>query len=136
MQDYRGNKTMSRWKQSLIWVVVLTTATVVYRIWSEREGPRFNENLARTEADTKAKLPIRIDDHTTLVDIKYEPTKTAYWYIVDQMLDPRTEQDIQKQLCANSNALRTIREKGFSYEYHYMNKARVSLAAFTITKCP
>jgi hypothetical protein len=32
--------------------------------------------------------------------------------------------------------LRMMKEKGVSYEYHYMDKARATVAAFTIASCP
>jgi hypothetical protein len=42
----------------------------------------------------------------------------------------------QSLLCSNGDIAHTIKEKGFSYEYHYVDKERVSLATFTIADCP
>ena len=49
----------------------------VYRKWAD-------EGLRRTEADMKSNLPLRVDQNTTLVDVKYERTHSTYWYVVDK----------------------------------------------------
>jgi len=54
---------------------------VVYNKWAR---PRFEEGLRRTEADMKSNLPLRVDQNTTLVDVKYKRTYSAYWYVVDK----------------------------------------------------
>ena len=112
-----------------------------YRVYSEYAGPRWYAGLKKHEDDAKKNLPKTVDDATTWVDVRYEPTKTTYWYVVDtskiDMGAPsEIEQKVQQGLCANAEALRTIREKGFSYEYHYDTKAGGALAHFTITTCP
>jgi hypothetical protein len=40
-----------------------------------------------------------------------------------------------QRMCANEELSQAINERGFSYEYHYVNKAQAFLAAFTIAKC-
>jgi hypothetical protein len=128
------------WKRSLIYGVILTIAAVTYLVYSETSGPRFDQGLQKREADTKKTLPRKVDDITTLEDVKYEGTKNVYWLSVDggdgsfdaSGLQYRT----QSLLCSNDDIARTIKEKGFSYEYHYVNKERVSLATFTIADCP
>ena len=123
-------------KKGWIYVALFIAVVVGYRVWSEQAGPRFDAGLAKIEADAKSKLPMKVDEHTTLVDVKYEPTKTTYWYAVDQMLDPReTDQVIRQRVCENSEMLRTIKQKGFSYEYHYA-KGSAPQAVFTIATCP
>ena len=130
---------MSSWKHTAVYVVILVAVTTGYRVWSDRAGPRLEENLAKAEADAKSKLnlPAKIDATTTLVDLKFGPTSTSYWYVSDVALNPlEVERDIKSQVCANSELVRTIKEKGYSYEYHYMNKARATLATFKIAACP
>ena len=132
------------WKRTLIIAALVTLVTVAYRVWSEVAGPRFEEelaDLAKIEADAKSKLPIKIDQTTTFVDLKYEPKKTVYWYVIDvpsnQQIDTNElEKNIRSYVCANSESSRSIREKGFSFEYHYLNKAKTPLATFTVAKCP
>jgi hypothetical protein len=135
----KGQSTMS-WKKNLAYGAIITLIAVGYRVWSEYAGPRFDEGLQQAEAEMKKTLPSKVDEDTTLVDVKYEPTKTAYWYVVDttnSTVDTHNlEQGIRTKVCASTEMLRTIKEKGFSYEYHYVNKARAVLADINITKCP
>jgi hypothetical protein len=136
----REGRMSPGWKRSLVFAAIFILAAVTYRVYSEHAGPRFDEGLQKLEADTKKTLPRKVDERTTWVDVKYERTKNIYWFVMDTKdgtVDPRElEQDVHSQLCANADALRTIREKRFSYEFHYVNKAQVSLANFTIAKCP
>jgi hypothetical protein len=124
---------------SLALIAVLTFIAVVYRVLSEIAGPRLDAGLNKSEDDAKSKLPMKIDENTTLVDLKYEPTKTTYWYVIDddRSFDPREVQRVVlNQACADSKVSRAMREKGFTYEYRYMNKARASLGTFIIARCP
>jgi hypothetical protein len=128
------------WKRSLITIALLTSLVVVYKVYSDQAG-RFDENLKKLEADAKSRLPIKVDEFTTLVDVRYEPHKKVYWYVMEVKDGERVErqklkQNAQDQLCGNADALRTIKENGVSYEYHYMDKARATLVAFTIANCP
>jgi hypothetical protein len=129
-----------RWWKWLLYPAIFVAVAVAYRVYSETAGPRFDEGLKKLEADMKRQLPMKVDEITTLVDVKYQPTNTIYWYVMDTTdytVDPHAlEQNIHVALCSNAEALRTIKEKGFTYEYHYVNKERAFLAAFTITKCP
>ena len=58
-------------------VAGVVVGDVVYNKWAR---PRFEEGLRRTEADMKSNLPLRVDQNTTLVDVKYERTHSTYWY--------------------------------------------------------
>src|SRR6266851_2090804 len=123
------------WKRSLIFTALLMSVAVAYTVYSEQAGPRFDAGLKKLEADAKSKLPMKVDEITTWVDVKYEASKSTYWYVMDvkaeETLDTHAlEQGVRNQVCANADTLRTIREKGFSYEYHYVDKARAVLAAF------
>jgi hypothetical protein len=128
------------WKRSLIYGVILTIAAVTYWVYSETSGPRFDQGLQKREADMKMTLPRKVDDITTLEDVKYEGTKNVYWLSIDAGGGSIDASDLQHRtqslLCSNGDIARTIKEKGFSYEYHYVNKERVSLATFTIADCP
>jgi hypothetical protein len=128
------------WKRSLIVTVGIAAVFVAYRVYSELAGPRFEEGLKRIEANAKKSLPMKLDDVTTMVDLKYEATKTTYWYVMDvdsNGFDAKDlEQRVEQRMCANAELSRAINQKGFSYEYHYVNKAQAFLAAFTIAKCP
>jgi hypothetical protein len=129
------------WKRSLITIVLLTSLVVAYNVYSDQAGRRFDEDLKKLEADAKGRLPMKVDEFTTLVDVTYEPHKKVYWYVMEVKDGERVErqklkQSAQNQLCGNADALRMKREKGVSYEYHYMDKARATLVAFTIASCP
>jgi hypothetical protein len=71
------------WKRSLIYGVILIIAVVTYWVYSETSGPRFDQGLQKREADMKKTLPRKVDDITTLEDVKYEGTKNVYWLSID-----------------------------------------------------
>jgi hypothetical protein len=128
-------------KRSLITIALITSLVVAYNVYSDRAGRRFDEDLKKLEADAKGKLPIKVNEFTTLVDVTYEPHKKVYWYVMEVKDGERVErqklkQSAQDQLCGNADALRMIKEKGVSYEYHYMDKARATIVVFTIADCP
>jgi hypothetical protein len=129
------------WRRSLLSVALVTFVVVAYKVYSEQAGRRFDEGLKKLEADAKSKLPIKVDEFTTLVDVTYKPRKNIYWYVMEVRDGERVDrqqlkQRAQNQACGNADALRAIKEKGFTYEYHYTDKARATLAAFTIANCP
>ena len=129
------------WKRSLIAIALLASLVVAYMVYSDRASRRFEADLKKLEADAKSRLPVKVDQFTTLVDVKYEPHKKVYWYVMEVKEGDRVErqklrQSAQDQLCGNADALRTIKEDGVSYEYHYMDKARATVVAFTIANCP
>jgi hypothetical protein len=128
------------WKRSLIAIALITSLVVAYNVYSDQAGRHFDEDLKKLEADAKGRLPIKVDEFT-MVDVTYQPHKKVYWYVMEVKDGERVErqklkQSAQNQICGNADALRMIREKGVSYEYHYLDKARATLVAFTIASCP
>src|SRR5438270_13945697 len=105
------------WKGSLLATTVLVAVFVAYRVYNELAGHRFEETLKRIEADAKKSLPMKLDDATTLVDLKYEADKTIYWYVMDvdsNGFDAKDlEQRVEQRMCANEELSRTINERGF-----------------------
>ena len=129
------------WKQTVAWAVCFTSVAVAWRVYSELAGPRFIEGLEKAEYDMKRMLPMKIDDMTTLVDVKYEPVKTTYWYTLDLTKDPSMDyRDLERvarqTVCNNSDTRRVIRDNGFIFEYRYMDTARVPLTTVVIASCP
>ena len=112
---------------------------MAYRIYSEYAGVRLEQDLKRLEADMKKTLPRKINDITTLEDVKYERSKTIYWLVIDtegRTFDPGAlEQSARDSICANTELVRAMKEKGFTYEYHYVSKDRKPVAGFTVSKC-
>jgi len=103
----------------------------VYSKWTE-------EGLRRTEADMKSNLPLRVDQNTTLVDVKYDRTHSTYWYVIDKVdqFDPQeTAQQVQIGVCTNADNSSTMKKEGFSYEYHYRTKDGLALTDFKVTTC-
>jgi hypothetical protein len=77
----------------------------------------------------------------SLVDVTYEPRKNIYWYVMEvrdgEKVDrQKLKQRAHDQTCGNADAVRAIKEKGFTYEFRYTDKVRATLAAFTIANCP
>src|SRR5262245_50245208 len=129
------------WKRSLIAIALLMSLVVAYKVYSDQAGRRFGADLKKLEADAKSRLPVKVDEFTTLVDVTYEPHKRVYWYVMEVKDGQRVErqrlkQSAQDQLCGNAEALRMMKENGVSYEYHYMDKVRATVVAFTIANCP
>jgi hypothetical protein len=129
-------------RRFLISIALVSCVAVAYKLYSDQAGRRrFDEGLKKLEADAKSKLPIKVDEFTTLVDLTYGPRKNIYWYVMEVKDGERVDrqklkQSAQNQHCGNTDALHAIREQGFSYEHHYMDKARATLAVFTIANCP
>ena len=123
------------------WIIpigLIVAGIAGYGIYSEWAGPRFEAGLGRTEADLKSNLPMRVDQNTTLVDVKYERTHSAYWYVIDKpdQFDPQeTARQVQIGVCTNADNSRTMKKEGFSYEYHYRTKEGLALTDFKITTC-
>jgi len=122
------------------WIILtafIVAGAVGYGVYSEWAGPEAG--LHRIETDIKSNLPLRVDPNTTLVDVKYERTRSSYWYVVDNadQFDPQeTARQVQLGVCTNAENSRAIKQEGFSYEYHYKTKEGRALTDFKITTCP
>src|SRR5438477_7246749 len=91
-------------------IIAGAVAYGVYSKWTE-------EGLRRTEADMKSNLPLRVDQNTTLVDVKYERTHSTYWYEVDkadQFDAQETARHVQIGVFTNADNSRTMKKD----EYH------------------
>jgi hypothetical protein len=90
------------------WIIptaLIVAVAVGYGVYSEWAGLRFEAGLRRTEADMKSNLPLRVDQNTTLVHIKYERTHSSYWYVIDNadQFDPQeTARQVQSGVCTNA----------------------------------
>jgi hypothetical protein len=103
----------------------------IYSKWAE-------DGLRRTEADMKSNLPLRVDQNTTLVDVRYDRTHSTYRYVIDKpdQFDPQeTARQVQIGVCTNAENSSTMKKEGFSYEYHYRTKDGVALTDFKVTTC-
>jgi hypothetical protein len=119
------------------WIILtafVAAGAVGYGIYS-----KFAEDgLRRTEADMKRNLPLRVDQNTTLVDVKYDKTRSTYWYVIEKpdQFDPQeTARQVQIGVCANADNSSTMKKEGFSYEYHYRSKDGHALTDFKVTTC-
>ena len=68
-----GEKCGPRGCRGRDWIIptaLIVAGAVGYGVYSEWAGPRFEAGLRRTEADMKSNLPLRVDQNTTLVDVK------------------------------------------------------------------
>jgi hypothetical protein len=118
----------------IILTAVIVAGAVGYGIYSKWT----EEGLRRTEADMKSNLPLRVDQNTTLVDVKYDKTRSSYWYVIDNadQFDPQqTARQVQIGVCTNADNSNTMKKDGFSYEYHYRTKDGRALTDFKITTC-
>ena len=73
----------------IILTVFIVAGAVGYGIYSVRKSTE--DKLRRTEADMKSNLPLRVDQNTTLVDVKYDRTHSTYWYVIENadQFDPQ-----------------------------------------------
>jgi hypothetical protein len=118
----------------LILTAVIVAGAVGYGLYSKWT----EEGLRRTETDMKSNLPLRVDQNTTLVDVKYDRTHNTYWYVIDaanQFDAQETARRVQSGVCANAENSSTMKKEGFSYEYHYRTKDGLALADFKVTTC-
>jgi hypothetical protein len=86
----------------------------------------------------KSNLPLRVDQNTTLVDVKYDKTHSTYWYVIDkpdQFDAQETARQVQIGVCNNADNSSTMKKEGFSYEYHYKTKNGLALTDFKVTTC-
>jgi hypothetical protein len=111
-------------------IVAVAAGYGVYSKWTEA-------GLRRTEADMKSNLPLRVDQNTTLVDVKYERTHSIYWYVdkPDQFDAQETARQVQIGVCTNADNSSSMKKEGFSYEYHYRTNEGLALADFKINAC-
>jgi hypothetical protein len=112
-------------------IVAVAVGYLIYSKWTE-------DGLRRTEADMKSNLPLRVDQNTTLVDVKYDRTHSAYWYVIDkpdQFDAQETARQVQIGVCTNAENSSTMKKEGFSYEYHYRTKDGLALTDFKVTTC-
>ena len=123
------------------WIIptaLILAGAVGYAVYGKWAGPRFEDGLRRTEADMKSNLPLRVDQNTTLVDVKYDRTHSTYWYVIDNadQFDPQqTARQVQSGICTNAENSSTMKKEGFSYEYHYRTKDGLALTDFKVTTC-
>ena len=112
-------------------IVAGAVGYVVYNKWAE-------DGLRRTEADMKSNRPLRVDQNTTLVDVKYDRIHSTYWYVIDkpdQFDAQETARQVQIGVCNNADNSSTMQKEGFSYEYHYKTKDGLALTDFKVTTC-
>jgi hypothetical protein len=53
----------------------------------------------------KSNLPLRVNQNTTLVDVKYDRTHSTYWYVIDNpdQFDPQEmARQVQIGVCTNA----------------------------------
>jgi len=114
------------------------------------DAATFSYDLMSLKVQAKAlksKLPEKVDDMTTMVDVKFEPTELTQWYVVDlsklpvgkmfgqREVEQEAQQEMQQKVCSNPRSARLVNQ-GYRYTYHYADKEGASLADFTITTCP
>jgi hypothetical protein len=127
--------------QNREWIIptaLILAGAVGYGVYCKWAGPRFEDGLRRTEADMKSNLPLRVDQNTTLVDVKYDRTHSTYWYVIDkpdQFDAQETARQVQSGVCTNVENSSTMKKEGFSYEYHYRSKDGHALTDFKVTTC-
>ena len=121
-------------RDGIILTAVIVAGAVGYGVYSKWA----EEGLRRIEADMKSNLPLRVDQNTTLVDVKYDRTHSTYWYVIENadQFDPQeTARQVQSGVCTNAENSSTIKKEGFIYEYHYRTKDGRALTDFKITTC-
>ena len=101
------------WLRGRDWIILtafIVAAAVGYGIYSKWT----EDGLRRTEADMKTNLPLRVDQNTTLVDVKYDRTHNTYWYVIDKpdQFDPQeTARQVQIGVCTNAENSSTMKKK-------------------------
>jgi hypothetical protein len=86
----------TRWRSSLITIALLAVLVVGYNVYGDLAG-RFDKDLKKLEADARSRLPIKVDEFTTLVDVTYEPHKHVYWHVIEVKDGERVDRQKLKQ---------------------------------------
>src|SRR5499427_10228528 len=107
------------------------------RLWGLQQVGRRGTTQDRSRHE-KSNLPLRVDQNTTLVDVKYDRTHSTYWYVIENadQFDPQeTARQVQSGVCTNAENSSTMKKEGFIYEYHYKTKDGRALTDFKVTTC-
>src|SRR6516165_4701759 len=61
-----------------------------HRLWGLQQVGRRGTTQDRSRHE-KSNLPLRVDQNTTLVDVKYDRTQSTYWYVIENadQFDPQ-----------------------------------------------
>lgn len=103
-------------------------------------GSSLENRIAETEAELKRQLalPKRIDEITTLIDVKVYRGTTVYIHRVDtdaKMLDHGLLQErIKNNVCQNPLIKADI-QRGVTYGYQYLNRTGDYIAYVAIATC-
>jgi len=99
-----------------------------------------NEQLQRAALELKQKLPMVLDEKTTLADVRVEKNNFIYVYQVDPKAEPMDlnamEEGVRPKVC--SSIMKRDIENGVSYTYEYRssNTKNKLLGSFSISTCP
>lgn len=125
-------------------VVAGTIARVVVRdLMKPSEASRaasINDGLRRGLETYRGRLPMKLDDVTTLVDVQVSGTKAIYFHHLTatptSFQATSFERDLRQRVCASTMKDAIIAGASFQYTYSTPPPASLPVATFTISSCP
>jgi hypothetical protein len=148
-QTKRANSILKKavqteWRQWLpglaVMILLISVAAAGYALYSQSPSAKALNELRDHEAATKRNLPLRVDEVTILVDVKFEPNQWSYWYILDGPAEDfdreKLERMTRKNACEVAKVAQRIRLGRLTSEHHYAAKNGVTVAQFKIKTCP
>jgi hypothetical protein len=125
------------WKKILLCIFIIGAARELYGTVSNIS--EADASVKKIEADLRDKLPRKVDEATTLVDMRLDRKRSIGWYRIDtdnyKFDSAEQERTIRAQVCANPSATQAIRDDGFWFEFHYADPRGNSLSDFVVSKC-
>ena len=106
----------------------------------EQELAVLHDALVKKLPELKANLPQRVDDATTLVDVKIDVITTVYVYSIGEQYEIGNMNDITERVtskvCASQKMHAAIKD-GFSYRYEYWKAGDTirPIGSFTVSSC-
>ena len=148
-QTKRANSILKKavqteWRQLLpglaVMILLICVAAAGYALYTQSPSAAVLKELRDVEAATKRRLPLRVNEDTILVDVKFEPKRSSYWYILDSQaenFDPeKLERMTRRNACEEAKVARRIRLGRLTSEHHYAARSGVTVAHFKIKTCP
>ena len=104
-QTKRANSILKKavqteWRQWLpglaVMILLVSVAAAGYALYSQSPSAKVLKELRELEAATKRELPLRVNEVTILVDVRFEPNQSSYWYVLDGPAEDFHREDLER----------------------------------------
>jgi hypothetical protein len=99
---------------------------------------QLHQTLLSAQAEIQKKLPMKVDDYTTLVDVLVGDTDGTYSYRIAMRKSDidmsALEREVRSGICGSDMKARI--KDGVSYRYEYLDATAALVGRFEIAACP